>query len=139
MIKAISSYSTIVFDCDGVILNSNHIKTEAFRVTALPWSEDAAADLVAHHIAHGGISRHRKFEYFLEAILPRWVSMASGCDWPSLDQLVFSYSQAIHRGLMTCCVAEDLEALRLQTPDSKWCIVSGGDQAELREIFLLAS
>lgn len=136
MNKYIGDYSTLVFDCDGVILNSNHIKTEAFRLSALPWSEDAAADLVAHHVANGGVSRHKKFAYFLETIIPSRFSTADlGFDGPSLDQLLFSYGQAVREGLMTCCVAEGLEELRSQTPDSNWCIVSGGDQAELREIF----
>ncbi|QNI66422.1 HAD family hydrolase [Synechococcus sp. BMK-MC-1] len=136
MNKYIGTYSSLVFDCDGVILNSNHIKTEAFRVTSLPWGDVAAADLVAYHIANGGVSRHRKFTYFLETILPKRVSTAvPGFDRPSLDELLFNYAQLVHGGLMSCCVAEGLEELRLKTPDSNWCIVSGGDQAELREIF----
>ena len=28
--KRISQYKYLIFDCDGVILNSNNIKTEAF-------------------------------------------------------------------------------------------------------------
>ena len=27
----ISKYKSLIFDCDGVILNSNKIKTDAFR------------------------------------------------------------------------------------------------------------
>jgi phosphoglycolate phosphatase-like HAD superfamily hydrolase len=36
---------------------------------------------------------------------------------------------------MAFTVAEGLEDLRAQTPDSIWCIVSGGNQGELRAIF----
>lgn len=135
MIK-LSVYGSIVFDCDGVILDSNRVKTEAFRVAALPWGADSAEALVAHHVANGGISRHRKFAYFLETILPQHALTAvPGVDGPGLDELLAGYAEAVRGGLMTCAIAEGLEDLRAQTPDATWCIVSGGDQAELREIF----
>lgn len=136
MIRVLSEYKSIIFDCDGVVLDSNRIKTESFRTSALPWGVIAAEALVAHHVANGGISRHRKFAHFLEAILPEHCPGAiPGVDGPGLDELLASYAQAVRGGLMTCIVAEGLEALRAKTAHSNWCIVSGGDQAELREIF----
>lgn len=39
-------YRTLVFDCDGVLLNSNMVKTQAFYSTALPYGEKAAKELV---------------------------------------------------------------------------------------------
>lgn len=130
------SYSTIVFDCDGVILNSNQIKTEAFRRAALPWGERAADALVAYHVAHGGVSRYTKFAYFLEHLLPLH---APGCqpgrDGPDLDAMLTNYARAVRAGLLTCDVAQGLEVLRELTPQSRWLIVSGGDQLELRDIF----
>ena len=132
----LSIYASVVFDCDGVILDSNRIKTDAFRTAVLPWGEDAADDLVAHHVANGGISRHSKFAYFLDSILPQHAPTAvPGVDGPGLIELLDSYSQAVRGGLMTCAVAEGLEDLRSQTPEATWSIVSGGDQAELRYIF----
>ena len=129
-------YASNVFDCDGVILDSNRIKTEAFRIAALPWGADAAEALVAHHVANRGISRHRKFAYFLETILPQFAPTAiPGVNGPGLDELLVSYAEAVRGGLMSCAIAEGLEDLRAQTPGATWCIVSGGDQAELREIF----
>ena len=136
MLNPISRYNSIIFDCDGVVLNSNRIKTEAFRIAALPWGAETAEALVAHHVANGGISRHRKFAYFLETILPQHAPTAvPGVDGPGLDELLASFAQAVRGGLMSCAVAEGLEELRAQTPGASWCIVSGGDQTELREIF----
>ena len=132
----ISCYSTIVFDCDGVVLNSNRIKTEAFRIAAHPWGAEVADALVAHHVANGGISRHSKFAHFLASILPQHAPGAvPGVDGPGLDELLSSYAQAVRGELMTCDAAAGLEILRAQSPDASWCIVSGGDQVELREIF----
>lgn len=136
MIRHISNYATLIFDCDGVILNSNHIKTEAFRSTALPWGEDVADALVAYHVANGGVSRYRKFAYFLENILSHNLpSDVSGFDDPVLEELLHTYATEVQRGLMDCPVAEGLDDLRRLTIDANWCIVSGGDQAELRDIF----
>lgn len=59
-------YKTLVFDCDRVILNSNKVKTEAFYQSALAYGEQAAQALVEYHIANGGISRYKKFAYFLD-------------------------------------------------------------------------
>lgn len=132
----IRDYSTLVFDCDGVVLDSNRIKTEAFRAAALPWGKAAAEALVEHHVSNGGISRHRKFAHFLDSILPKHApSGIPGHDGPGLEELLASYALEVRQGLMTCVVAEGLEVLRSATPHTRWCIVSGGDQAELREIF----
>ncbi|MFD1510677.1 HAD family hydrolase [Lacimonas salitolerans] len=136
MTPQLSDYSTLVFDCDGVVLDSNRIKTEAFRIAAQPWGAAAAGALVAHHVANGGISRHLKFAHFLDAILPEHAPGAvPGRDGPGLEELLSAYAQSVRAGLMSCAVAEGLEALRAATPDAHWLIVSGGDQAELREIF----
>jgi phosphoglycolate phosphatase-like HAD superfamily hydrolase len=125
-------YRTIVFDCDGVVLDSNRIKTEAFRSAALPYGEAAAAQLVAYHASNGGISRYVKFTRFLETIVPEYAPSREG---PSLDNLLEAYAQRVRAGLMNCAVAEGLDVLRAATPGVRWLIVSGGDQRELREIF----
>lgn len=62
-------YRGWVLDCDGVILNSNPAKTEAFRRIALPYGADRAEAPVAHHIENGGVSRHRKMAHFLSEIV----------------------------------------------------------------------
>ena len=132
----LSIYSTLVFDCDGVVLDSNRVKTEAFRIAALPWGENISNALVAHHVANGGISRHRKFAYLFECIIPQHApDKVPGIDGPGLDELLSSFAQAVHAGLLTCSVAEGLGSLRSQTSNATWCIASGGDQDELREVF----
>ncbi|WP_435980161.1 HAD family hydrolase [Psychrobacter sp. DM4] len=132
MKKNLLSYQTFVFDCDGVILNSNKIKTEAFYHSALAYGETAAQALVKYHIANGGISRYKKFAYFLDEIVPTLVSKVSE---PSLHELLERYTEIVLHGLLACEVVEGLEELRSKTSDAKWLIVSGGDQAELRYVF----
>jgi len=128
----LEDYSTIVFDCDGVILDSNRVKTEAFRTAALSYGVAAADALVSYHTSNGGISRYVKFTRFLETIVPEH---APGRDGPGLESLLETYAQNVRSGLINCAIAERLDELRAATPGARWLIVSGGDQRELREIF----
>lgn len=127
-------YRSLVFDCDGVVLDSNRLKTEAFRRIALPWGTAAAEALVAYHTAHGGIARQVKFTHFIAQILPNHAAPGS-LPAPPLEALLEAYAAEVRAGLMTCAAAEGLEALRAATPGARWLIVSGGDQTELRGVF----
>lgn len=126
--KDITDIKTLIFDCDGVILDSNKIKSQAFYDVALPYGEEAARAFVEYHIVNGGVSRYRKISYFLEKIVPD----VSG---PSIDVMLNEYANQVRQGLLTCKVAEGLRELRERTLDARWLIVSGGDQSELREVF----
>lgn len=125
-------YKSLVFDCDGVVLDSNKVKTRAFYKAALPYGEAAAQALVDYHVANGGVSRYKKFAYFIETIVPAFTTDVPG---PGLDALLAGYAEAVRHGLLNCDVAAGLHELRAATPAVRWLIVSGGDQAELREVF----
>ena len=132
----LSNYKTIIFDCDGVILNSNRIKTEAFRTSAFPWGERLANLLVDYHVANGGISRYQKFEFFIDTLIPLYLPDATpGIDGPGLNELLDTYSKCLRYQLVNCGSADGLDRLRQQTPHTSWCIVSGRDQSELRDVF----
>ncbi|MET0370824.1 MAG: HAD family hydrolase [Sphingobium sp.] len=129
----ISEFSTFVFDCDGVILDSNRVKTDAFRTAARFYSEAAADALVAYHVSNGGISRYEKFRYFIDEILPNFPASDAGM---SLEGLLKDYADAVRDGLMSCAIAPGLAQLRILTSGTRWLIVSGGDQRELNDIFV---
>lgn len=131
----ITRYSTLVFDCDGVVLDSNKVKTQAFYQATLPYGEAAAQAMVDYHVANGGVSRYKKFAYFLEQIAPNIVPSYAEQQGPNLEALLQAYAGCVREGLLRCEVASGLEALREQTPNASWLIVSGGDQAELRDVF----
>lgn len=124
----ITDYQTLVFDCDGVVLNSNKVKTDGFYKAALPYGEDAALELVKYHVANGGISRYKKFKWFLHNV----VINKGG---PKFEQLLDSYASEVHQGLINCEIVDGLVELREKTNHANWLIVSGGDQQELRDVF----
>jgi phosphoglycolate phosphatase-like HAD superfamily hydrolase len=124
----ISQYATLIFDCDGVILDSNKIKTAAFYNAALPYGQDAAEALVNYHEQNGGISRYVKFEYFLEEIL------GLEAETKTINNLLSSFVSEVKEELTVCPISLGLKDLR-KNSNSNWLVVSGGDQKELRCIF----
>jgi len=129
MNKDITEYQALIFDCDGVILNSNKIKTQAFYDVANVYGHEPAQALKAYHVQNGGISRYAKFEYFIADILKKTL------DKMELQQLLDNFAYEVKKALMTCEVADGLDLLRKKTRYAKWFIVSGGDQGELIEVF----
>lgn len=126
----LARYRTWVFDCDGVLLDSNRVKTEAFFRAAEPYGRGKAEALVDYHVRSGGISRYVKFSTFLSDIVGR-----TRIDGQELQQLLDRYAGLVGEGLRTCAVADGLEALRRLTGSARWLVVSGGDQEELRRVF----
>ena len=130
------SYSALVFDCDGVVLNSNTIKAEAFRRVTLPFGEPASSALVNFHTQNGGVSRYAKFQHFVDSILPTHApDVIVGDRSAFLHSLLARFATEVKAGLLQCEVASGLMELRQAMHDTSWLIVCGGDQAELREVF----
>lgn len=127
----LSHYKALVFDCDGVILDSNQIKTEGFYEVASRYGEGAAKMLVDYHVQNGGVSRFEKFHFFVKNILCVPVSHEL------ITELLSSYSEFVFSKLLKCKIAHGLEDLREETRDLKWMVVSGGMKTELQRVFLL--
>lgn len=127
----LKQYKSMVFDCDGVILDSNIVKTEAYFRTAknLGATNAQAQALTDYHVKLGGISRYHKFDWYLREVLNQPVTEAA------VQVLLDEFSRELEVGLMECVVADGLQALRQATPQAKWMILSGGDQQEIRDLF----
>ena len=54
----------IIFDFDGVILDSVDAKTQAFAELYEPYGKTVVQQVVKHHEANGGISRFEKIRYY---------------------------------------------------------------------------
>lgn len=131
--QPISAYDTFVFDCDGVLIDSNRIKTDAFYAAALPYGEAAAQKLLSYHKANGGISRQEKFRLFFLEILGH-------AQLPEEDyqQALNAYAEQVRDGLANCAVAPGVvELLRSLPEGSKRFVVSGGAEAEVRWVLEL--
>lgn len=120
-----------MFDCDGVVLNSNQTKIDAYYAVAkkMGGSDAQAQAFVDHHVAKGSFPRNGKTEYYLTQIVKQPATKAI------LQQYMQAFEDVLDVTLMQCEVAAGLGALKAATPQAKWMLVSGGDQAELRRIF----
>lgn len=68
-----SPVKAVVFDFDGVLVESTEIKTEAFR--ALFHDRPEALDaIIRYHLEHQGVSRYEKFRHIYRDILKRPLS-----------------------------------------------------------------
>lgn len=62
--EIINQKSILVFDFDGVLADSVDIKADAFSELYSPYGSEIVEQVVAHHLANGGMSRFDKFNYY---------------------------------------------------------------------------
>jgi len=127
----LTQYKTLVLDCDGVVLNSNKTKVNAYFEVAKRHgaTDEQAQALVDHHVQKGSFPRNGKIDYYLKEIRKQEVT-------PQLMQAyMHTFDEILDRTLMECEIAPGLDALRQATQHSQWMLLSGGDQRELRTIF----
>ncbi len=126
----INNFKTIIFDCDGVILNSNKIKKEAYlKVASYHYGKNLAASFVRYLSKNTGKTREHFFNHFLTSIVPKELYKVD------LNQLISEVTIEIQKGLMECEISKSLFKLRQKTSNIRWLVVSGGVQTELRDIF----
>ena len=59
----------MIFDCDGVILDTNKIKGDIFYKVVEGFGVKLANEFLVYHNNNGGLSRFEKFKYFFSNIL----------------------------------------------------------------------
>lgn len=91
-----SAIRAIIFDFDGVILESAVIKTEAFGEVVRDYPRPQAEAFVAYHMSHMGISRHVKFRYFIEEVLGEEYSADKG------KELADKFEKIVYQRVMEC-------------------------------------
>lgn len=122
----LADYSFFVFDCDGVILDSNAIKTNAFR-QALSAEPDADVEaLVAYHLKNGGITRQKKFEYFFSSIQNR-------PDPAKVNQASDRFATICEAALLDAGLVPGVDAF-LRSKQQPAVVVTGGNQDEVKRV-----
>lgn len=64
----------IIFDFDGVLVESVDVKTRAFAKMFEEEGAEVVREVTDYHLKYGGVSRVRKFKYYYEEILKRSLS-----------------------------------------------------------------
>ena len=124
-VSGVFDYPIIVLDCDGVILDSNQLKSDAMGEAVSDYGEDLTRRFVRYHREHGGISRYAKFETFLRDMAKDWSA-------DRYDYLLDRLSKLVREKLLSVPYTAGAEAfLARAARGSRLYIVSGGDQQEL--------
>lgn len=116
----------IVFDFDGVILESADVKTEAFLELYASYGPELVEKVRAHHLANLGISRFKKFAWIAEHLLGKPITE------PESVALGERFSElALARVLAAPMVPGAQAALEALAPRMPLFVASGTPQGEL--------
>ena len=130
-LKDLLKYNSIIFDCDGVILQSNQLKTQAFRKALSNEPIELVKKFIDYHKQNGGISRYLKFKYFYNEIKNESYSDQE------INLAIDKYSKLVREELLLVeYVPGFLSVINFLNKHKIKCfVISGGDQLELNNIF----
>lgn len=142
----------VMFDFDGVIVESEEIKTRAFAAMYREHGPEVVEAIVAHHRANGGISRRKKIrwchrthlgveleDHALDALCQRFSTLVedevTACDWvPGAQQAL----RALHARLPLFVVSgtphEELSRIFGRRDLNRWFVEVWGSPREKTEI-----
>jgi len=129
MLLKVVKYKHIIFDFDGVLVESNEIRFNGFRKLFKDYPRSQVEQLVEYAKANGGVSRYKKIEFFFNRIRKEPISSNSVDHWA--DQFSKLVTQDV---LEARPVKGSLEFLEKYFNQFDFAIISGSDQKELREI-----
>jgi phosphoglycolate phosphatase-like HAD superfamily hydrolase len=124
-------YDRIIFDCDGVILDSNNIKAQAFYDITVEYGVESANAFLSYCRKNWGTSRWKLLEGFYREIFPVETRKAEEL----VEKKVKEFGDKVKESLIKCPLTKGLKELIHKLPTEKCYIVSGSSQSELREVF----
>lgn len=119
---------TILWDFDGVILNSMSVRDLGFRMIFEKYPKSKVEELIQYHRINGGLSRYVKIRYFYEEILKLSIT----------EKLVTDYAQKFSEIMKVKLIdtqnliEETVVFIKKNHSKYNFHIVSGSDQVELR-------
>lgn len=117
----------ILFDFDGVILDSMKIKGDGFVELFKEYSKASLQALETYHYANGGVSRFEKIRYFFNEILHTQVSEKE------VETLAQQFAQIIAEKLFDSnnLIGETIDYIQNNFTHYNCHIVSGAEHQEL--------
>lgn len=123
MIKA------VIFDFDGVITESNDIKTEAFAKLFKGEGKRIVKKVVDYHLNNAGVSRYKKFKYIYKEILKR--PLKNG----KFEMLCARFSELVVEDVVSCPYVKGAkEFLEKHASSYKCYVLSATPLEEIKKI-----
>jgi len=120
----------IIFDFDGVILDSIPVKTEAFKKLFQNYTIDIVDKFIGFHLENGGMSRYEKIRYFFKELLQKNITEEEVLYYANL------YSELTKQELSNekYLIKEVLEFIKNNYQKYNFHIASGADENDLKYI-----
>lgn len=131
---SINKYDVYIFDCDGVILNSNQLKIDAMEKTllVLGFSQNEVSKCVNYFRNNFGKSRFHHIKVFIE----QYLSQGTNGNSNSLEsEILRIFSEQCQSLYLEAEITPDF-LIFLASVKGKKYIASGSAQEELRQVFL---
>jgi len=134
-VRDLSEYKCAIFDCDGVILQSNEIKTNAFREALESEPKELVDQFISYHKSNGGVSRYVKFEHYYRDIKLEELHQSMA------ERAIDRYAQIVVDQLMVVDYVPGVISVinYFNSLNIPCFVVSGGDQSELHDVFMRRS
>ena len=122
------NFNNILWDFDGVLLDSMRVRDWGFRKIFKPYSSKQIEELIEFHRLNGGKSRYVKIRHFYENILDKTISE------DEINEYSAEFSELMKKKLTDKKNLIDNSVNFIEKNKSKYNfhIVSGSDQKELR-------
>lgn len=126
----LSDYDVFVFDCDGVIFDSNELKIEAMRIALDAFPANLSQSCVAYFRENFGKSRYHHVEHFVNEILRLTGQECSS----SYDSILDKYASQCFSLYLASPLTSGFTEFINSISGHKY-VASGSDEAELRSVF----
>lgn len=128
--KSFLKYKCILWDFDGVLMDSMSVRDEGFKQVLSGYPIDQVLRLLQYHRNNGGLSRYVKFRYFFEKIRNETI------DENRVIELAQDFSKIMMRILVNAelLINDSLDFVKENHQNTAMHIVSGSDGVELNEI-----
>ena len=125
--------SSLILDCDGVILDSNKLKTDIFINICQKYqlSPDNTKSFILYHKENGGVSRFQKISV-LHSIISNSLTILNP---PSEKQLLDEFTQALDSSYKNSPFTEGFQDFLREHRYNNIFVISGSEQYQLRSVF----
>lgn len=131
VLKRLNNYDIVIFDCDGVLIDSNLLKCEAFGKSVREYPENIVGSFVNHCKKTFGVSRYVKFREFFSDFVNEPFDETRYHIF--LERYANLCAELYYRADLTPSVEKVLSLLIGE--GHKLFVASGSDEKELIEVF----
>ena len=122
-------FKNIIFDFDGVLVESNEIRINGFKELFAEFPNEATTRLIEFCRKNGGMPRYQKIRHFFNDILQKPIADNQVNDY------AIKYSKLVYQSVVGAPYVDGAtDFLEKFKEEYRFAIVSGSDQNELRRI-----